>query len=309
MMGRTLQTNVDGSDRQLCIWMQAGAVARKICTRAFECAGCPFDRALRRTAHENQTRRLQGDLPPGRRGNLVSWQEKLKLLPLWKRPCMHHLKGRIAFRACTHDYFCGTCDFDQYFNDQYTVFATVRPVDALNIHGIRLPQGYYLHRGHCWVSIEEGSTVRVGLDDFALRVLAPFDRVDTPLMGKPIRRDSAAITVSRGTHRGQFLAPLNGVVTDMNPRLRESGCPAGLDPYTEGWVLRAHVPSLRLNLQDLMIGDQASGFLEDEIKRLYDLIDEKAGPLAADGGFLGHNLFGNLPQLGWETLVGAFLRT
>jgi len=308
-MENTPQTSIDGRETKLCIWMQAGVVARKICTRSFECAGCPFDRALRRVAHENQARRLQGDRPPGRRGNLVSWQQRLNLLPMWKRPCLHHLKGRIDFRVCTHDYFCGTCDFDQYFNDQYTVFAAVRPVDALNIHGIRLPQGYYLHRGHCWVSIEEGSTVRVGLDDFALRVLAPFDRVETPLMGKQIRRDSAAITVCRSAHRGRFLAPLDGVVTDMNPRLRENGCPAGLDPYTDGWVLRAHVPSLRQNLHNLMIGDQASGFLEDEIRRLHDLIDAKAGPLAADGGFLGHNLFGNLPQLGWETLVGAFLRT
>jgi glycine cleavage system H lipoate-binding protein len=309
MMENTLRTSVDGGNAKRCIWMQAGVVARKICTRSFECAGCPFDRALRRTAQDNQTRRLQGDLPPGRRGSLVSWQEKLRLLPMWKRACLHHLKGRITFRVCTHDYFCGTCDFDQYFNDQYTVFATVRPVDALSIHGIRLPQGYYLHRGHCWVSIEEGSTVRVGLDDFALRMLAPFDRVEAPLMGKQIRRDSAAIDVSRGDHRGQFLAPLNGVVTDVNPRLRETGCPAGLDPYTEGWVLRAHIPSLRQDLQDLMIGEQASGFLKDEVKRLYDLIEEKTGPLAADGGFLGHNLFGSLPQLGWETLVGAFLRT
>jgi glycine cleavage system H lipoate-binding protein len=140
-------------------------------------------------------------------------------------------------------------------------------------------------------------------------MLAPFDRVEAPLMGKPIRRDSAAISVSRGVHRGQFLAPLNGVVTDMNPRLRESGCPAGLDPYTEGWVLRAHVPSLRQNLQGLMMGEQVSEFLEEEIKRLYDLIEEKAGPLAADGGFLGNDLFGHLPQLGWKTLVGTFLRT
>jgi glycine cleavage system H lipoate-binding protein len=289
--------------------MQAGVVERKICLRSFECAGCPFDRALRGVARENRVRRLQGDLPRGRRGSIVFWQEKLKLLPMWKRSCLHHLKGRIAFRACTNDYFCGTCEFDQFFNDQYTVFAAVRPVCALNIHGIRLPQGYYLHRGHCWVSIEEGAAVRVGLDDFASRLLAPFDRVEMPLMGKQIRRDSAAVTVRRGAHHGRFLAPLNGVVTDVNPRLREDGFPAGLDPYTDGWILRAHVPGLRQNLQGLMIGDQASGFLEDEIKRLYDLIEQKAGPLAADGGFLGHNLFGSLPQLGWETLVNTFLRT
>jgi glycine cleavage system H lipoate-binding protein len=289
--------------------MQAGVVKHKLCTLGYECTECRFDRVLRRIAGDNQRRRLHGEPPRGRRGAIVSWQEKLKLLPPWKRPCLHHLKNRIAFRACTDDYLCGKCDFDQYFNDQYTVFATVRPVDALTIHGVRLPQGFYLHRGHCWVNIEEGSTVRVGFDDFVLRVLAPFDRIETPLMGKQLRRDSAAITVDRGAHRAQFLSPVSGVVTEMNPRLRESGCRAGIDPYTEGWVLRAHAPTLRQDLQELMIGEQASGFLGREIERLYQAIEEKAGPLAADGGHLGNDIFGHLPQLGWGALTAAFLHT
>jgi len=291
-----------------CIWMQAGVVKHKVCALAYECAECRFDRALRRIASENRTRRLQGELPPGRRGAMVDWQERLKLLPQWKRPCLHHLKGRIAFRACTQDYLCSRCDFDQYFNDRYTVFATVRPVDALNIGGVRLPQGFYLHRGHCWVNIEEGSTVRVGFDDFAFRVLAPFDRVEAPLMGKQLRRDSAAIGVGRGAHRARFLSPIEGVVTDMNPRLRESGCRAGIDPYTDGWVLRAHAANLREDLHGLMIGDQASEFLEGEVERLHGLIEEKAGPLAVDGGHLGQDIFGHLPQIGWDALVAAFLR-
>lgn len=292
-----------------CIWMQAGVVKRKRCTLAFECAECRFDRILRRTASENHARRLDGEQLLGHRGAIVSWQEKLKLLPVWKRPCLHHLKQRIAFRACTYDYLCGKCDFDQYFNDQYTVFATVRPVDALNIHGVRLPQGFYLHRGHCWVSIEEGSTVRVGFDDFTLRVLAPFDQVEAPLIGKQLRRDEASIRVNRGTQCAQFLSPITGVVTEMNPRLMEKGCRSGIDPYTDGWVLRAHAPKLKQDLPALMIGDQATRFLEGEVDRLYAFIEEQAGPLATDGGGLGHDIFGHLPQLGWQRLVTAFLRT
>lgn len=301
-------TTAAGRGEARCIWVQAGVVKHKACRLAYECTECRFDRALRRVAGENRTRRRQGKPTAGRRGEIVSWQERLRLLPLWKRPCLHHMKGRIAFRACTQDYLCSRCDFDQYFNDRFTVFATVRPVDTLTIDGVRLPQGYYLHRGHCWVSIEEGATVRVGFDDFALRVLAPFDRVEAPLMGKPLRRDSAAIDVSRGRHRARFLSPIHGVVTEMNLRLRESGCSAGMDPYTDGWVLRAHASNLREDLHALMIGEQASTFMETEVERLHGLIEEKTGPLTADGGHLGHDIFGLLPQLGWDALVAAFLK-
>lgn len=307
MNARTSAAAHNGAPR--CIWMQAGVVKRKICRLNYDCAQCNFDRALGRVAAENLSRRLHGEQPCGRRGAIVSWQERLKQVPLRKRPCLHHLKGRIAFRACTHDYLCGKCDFDQYFNDPYTVFATVQPRDALDIHGIRLPQGYYLHPGHCWVRVEEESTVRVGFDDFALRVLAPFDRVDAPLIGKPLGRGAAAIAVGRGAHRARFQSPVNGVVIAMNTALKESGCRAGIEPYTAGWVLQAYVPNLRNDLHALMIGDQTSGFLEGEIERLHDLIEETAGPLAADGGRLGTDIFGCLPQLGWNALVMAFLRT
>ena len=297
------------NDGPRCIWMQAGVVKRKTCRLNYECAQCNFDRALGRVAADNQIRRLQGERPPGRRGAIVSWQERLKQLPLRNRPCLHHLKARIAFRACTHDYLCGKCDFDQYFNDPYTVFAVVQPQAALDVHGIRLPQGYYLHPGHCWVRVEEESTVRVGFDDFALRVLAPFDRVDAPLVGKPLGRGTAAIAVGRGDHRARFLSPIDGVVIAMNAALKEGGCRADIDPYGAGWVLQAYVPGLRRDLHALMIGDQAAAFLEKELERLHGLIEEKTGPLAADGGRLAHDLFGCLPQLGWDALVTTFLRS
>jgi len=39
------------------------------------------------------------------------------------------------------------------------------------------------------------------------------------------------------------------------------------------------------------------------------MMEEVAGPLAADGGQLGQDIYGSLPQLGWDRLVQGFLRT
>jgi glycine cleavage system H lipoate-binding protein len=292
-----------------CIWMKAGVVRHRLCHSRFDCAACRFDRVLRRVANENRRQREQGRPTAGKRGDIVSWREKLRELPTGKRPCLHSLKERIDFRACLHDYLCGNCEFDQYFNDQFTVYAVVRPVDVLDIHGVRLPQGYYLHRGHCWVKLEENAEVRIGLDDFALRVLGPFGRIEAPLIGKEIRPSASAIGLKRGDYTAQVLAPVEGIVTEINPRLREQGDRAGTDPYGEGWVLRAYAPRLREDLRELMIGDEAGAFLDREITRLYQMIEEKAGPLATDGGQLASDIFGHLPQLGWQALVGAFLRT
>lgn len=290
-----------------CIWMQAGVVRRKYCEIDFHCEACRFDRAMRRTARENNQLRQQGGIPQGKSGRIVYWKDRLRDLPAWKQPCLHHMKGRIEFRACTHDYQCGNCEFDQYFSDQYTVHAVVRPVDVLDVKGFKLPHGYYLHRGHTWVKIEEGSTVRIGLDDFALRLLGPLDRVEAPLMGKQVEQDRDDILLSRSSNTARVQSPISGVVTDINPELREKGKLANDDPYTSGWVMRLHSDNLRRDLKNLMIGDQASQYLDGEIDRLYEVIEEEAGPLAADGGYLGDDIFGNLPQTSWQKLTRLFL--
>ena len=292
-----------------CIWMQAGVVYRKFCKTAYNCPGCHFDKTLQTIAAENREMKNAGEPPKGRRGEIVLWTDKMRERPLRQRPCLHHMKRRIDFRACTNDYCCSNCEFDQYFNDQYTVYTVVRPVDVLDVDGVKAPQGYYLHRGHAWAKIEEGASVRVGIDDFALRMLGPLDRVETPLIGKVLSQDQPGIVLHRGGKAAKVRLPVGGVVTAVNSTLFEQGRLANRDPYAEGWVLQVHAKNLRSDLKNLMIREETRDFLSDEIDRLYDVIEETAGPLAADGGQLGDDVFGSLPELGWDKLGRLFLHT
>ena len=292
-----------------CIWMQAGVVPYKFCRLEYQCAACAYDRAMRCTAAENKRIREKGRIPTGKRGRIVFWKDKLREMPAWKQPCLHHMIGHIEFRACTHDYQCGNCEFDQYFNDQFAVHAVVQPVDVLDIKGFKIPHGFYLHPGHTWVKIEEASTVRIGLDDFAMRLLGPLDQIEAPLMGKQLEQGRQDISLRREGHAAKLLSPVSGVVTDVNPALRERGSRSSEDPYSESWILRLHCNDLRQDLKSLMIGDQASEYIDKEVNRLYEVIEETAGPLAADGGYLGEDILGNMPQLGWQKLTREFLRT
>ena len=292
-----------------CIWMQAGVVRKKDCHLRYECTACRYDRMLQRVADANQRMSAQGQMPPGKRAAIVSWREKLKEQPQSKRPCLHHMKQRIDFRACTNDYSCSDCDFDQYFNDQFTVFATVNPVDLIEVDGFKIPQGYYLHRGHSWIKIEEENAVRVGLDEFTLRLLGPFDSIEAPLIGKTLQQGRPDITLRRGDKVARLLSPVSGVVTAANIGLRQDGKVDSHDAYAEGWVVRAHSNDLRRDMRKLMIGDESTSFLKEEVEQLTAVIEETAGPLAADGGHLGDDLYGKLPELGWDRLTNMFLRS
>ncbi len=292
-----------------CIWMQAEVVQRKYCLSDYSCHICHFDRTLRRVCFENDKLVKQGKTPKGKKGQIVFWKDKLNKRPPLKRPCLHHMKGRIDFKACNREYRCKDCEFDQYFDDQYTVHAVVRPVDLIDIEGIKIPHGFYLHKGHTWVKVEEGSDVRIGLDDFALRMLGPLDRIEAPIFGKTLEQNSTDITLSRGANRAKILSPISGVVTAINSNVRTDGSLANQDPYADGWILRAHSKNLRKDLFSLMIGSETKDFYKEEIDRLYQVIEDEAGPLAADGGQLGTDIYGHIPQVGWNRLVRLFLHT
>ncbi len=300
---------ITSGNRPPCIWMQAGVVRRKHCSLHYECTACRYDRILQRTADNNQRLQAKGVTPSGKRAAIVSWRDKLKEQPQWKRPCLHHMKRRIDFRACTNDYSCSDCDFDQYFNDQFTVFATVNPVDLIEVEGFKIPQGYYLHCGHSWIKIEEENAVRVGLDEFTLRLLGPFDRIEAPLIGKTLQQGRPDITLHRGEKTARLLSPVSGVVTAANIGLRQGDSIKTRDAYAEGWIVRTHSKDLRRDMQKLMIGEETTDFLRTEVEELTAVIEETAGPLAADGGYLGDDLYGKLPQLGWNRLTSRFLRT
>jgi glycine cleavage system H lipoate-binding protein len=291
-----------------CIWMQAGVVNVKRCRRDYDCNGCRFDRILRRMAEENARRTATGTAPYGKCGRIVFWADKLKERPAHRRPCLHHLKGRIGFRACTNDYVCSNCEFDQYFQDQYVVHAVLKPVDVQQIQGIRVPHGVYLHRGHAWANLAADGQVRIGLDDFAVHMLGCMDRIDLPLMGKPLEQDQAGIGMRRGDLNARVLAPLSGVVTAFNPRVREDPTVLASDPYGDGWLLMLQPSRLREELRSLKMGTEATDFIESEIADLYQTLESQVGPLAADGGHLADDLIGSLPVGSWAAIARQILK-
>ena len=140
-MSSTRRENQSSEKEHPCLWMQAGVVHRKFCDNDYDCSPCRFDRILRQAAIQNKKLREEGKTPKGKKAEIVFWKDRLKELSANQRPCLHHMKGRIDFRACTHEYRCGNCEFDQYFHDQYTVHAFVMPVDFLDVEGFKIPQG------------------------------------------------------------------------------------------------------------------------------------------------------------------------
>ena len=277
-----------------CLWMQAGVVKFKSCDNYYDCTSCKYDHAMEQKVAN---------------GKQISWQEAMKRRPDLDRVCRHTLTGRIEKRTCAYDVECGKCDFDQYFEDVWTTKAKTFPTEMQQVKGFDVPMGYYFHNGHAWARIESGGYIRVGLDDFALKVLGEADALDLPLIGKELDQSKAGWGLKRKDNLADVLSPVDGVIMEVNSKVRENPRLANNEPYGDGWLFMVRTPDVKGTMNKLMVDQDSLSWINEEVSQLETMIEEVAGPLAADGGYLANDVYGNLPDLGWKNLTQKFLRT
>jgi glycine cleavage system H lipoate-binding protein len=277
-----------------CIWMQAGVVRFKTCNNFYDCTTCKYDQGM-------QARVAQG--------KQISWQEAMRRRSGLDRVCRHTLTGRIGHRSCPYNYECATCDFDQYFEDVLSPKTGNLVGEKHSVKGFELPVGYYFHQGHTWARIESGGMIRVGLDDFSTKLFGAMDGFQLPVMGKVVEQDSPGWGMSRKGNQAEVLSPVEGVIVEVNGTIRENPEMASARPYEDGWIFLVRHNDIKKMMKRLMEDTDGVDWLSSEVKVLEGMIEEVAGPLAADGGQLAPDIYGNLPDLGWSSLTRTFLKT
>lgn len=277
-----------------CIWMASGVVEFKSCNNFGDCSTCKYDAGMQMKVSK---------------GNSRSWQDAMRMRADMDRVCRHTLTGRIAKRSCAYNYECSHCDFDQFMEDVWAPKTKSMPFEIQHVKGFDVPMDYYFHGGHTWARIESGGFIRIGVDDFALKLLGKADALDMPLMGKELDQNKAGWGLRRKDLNADVLSPIGGVIVEVNSQLRENPGLANREPYGDGWLFVVRTPDIKGMVNKLMVESGSLDWMNGEVGRLEKMVEEVAGPMATDGGFFQEDIYGNLPQLGWNNLTRNFLRT
>lgn len=277
-----------------CLWMQAGVVDFKRCHHFYDCSTCKYDQGMSKRVAE---------------GRQQSWQNAMRRKPDLQRVCRHSLTGRIDSRRCAYDYHCARCDFDQYFEDVWSLKADSIPPERQTVKGFDVALNCYFHRGHTWARVESGGYIRIGLDDFALKLFGQPDAFELPLTGKALAPDEIGWGFTCKKKPAAVRSPVGGIIAEVNAAVRETPQIARQEPYGAGWLFMVRPPDMKAALQPLMNDSQGLVWMHTEIDALENLIEQAAGPLPADGGLLAADIYDHLPALGWEKLTRRFLGT
>ena len=187
--------------------------------------------------------------------------------------------------------------------------ARREPVAALEpslVGGFKVPDNLRYHPGHTWALSESPSLVRVGVDDFASKLIGKVERVSLPQRGQWIRQGQKLFSVYRDGAKVEMLSPIEGSVADINESLAQNPELARKDPYGEGWLVTVQSPDAKTNFRNLMTGALARWWTEEAASRLQKRMPAALGALAQDGGVAMDNLTAQMPDQNWTELAREF---
>lgn len=238
----------------------------------------------------------------------VTWQDRFEALPYERRTCRFRLLGMSAVGECDNGFECSHCDVAKPFLSADLLLRAPHGEEQ-RVAGVQLPAGVFFHRAHVWAKLDADGLVRVGLDDFARRLVGPAAHFNAPLPGTMIEKGEAACLVERDGDSVPVLSPVDGRVVAVNHEAIDHPELLQAEPYERGWLYRIKPYNLYHNLRDLLSGIEAKVWMEEEIRQLTgELEPSGAMPCAADGGRMIEDLS---PVLGnhWSEVTRRFLLT
>lgn len=183
-----------------------------------------------------------------------------------------------------------------------STFAPPSPV----VSGFRVPEHLRYHPGHTWALPESPTQVRIGMDEFAAKLVGKIERVALPQRGQWIRQGQKIWTIFRDGKSIDMLSPIEGQVTDINEAAVRDPEPARKDPYSDGWLVTVNSPDAKTNLRNLLSGALARAWTDQCAARLRRMMPASAGALAQDGGSAVDDLSSQLANQEWAEVTKEF---
>jgi glycine cleavage system H lipoate-binding protein len=164
------------------------------------------------------------------------------------------------------------------------------------VSGFQVPENVRYHPGHTWALKESPTLVRVGMDDFAAKLLGPVDKITFPQRGQWIRQGQRILSIEGHGAKVDLVSPIEGSISDINAVLTKDPVTAGKDPYGDGWLVTVQAPDAVTNFRNLLGGALARSWTAEAVARLQSRMPQLAGALAQDGGVAVDGLAAQLPE-------------
>ena len=141
-----------------------------------------------------------------------------------------------------------------------------------------IPGGVFISAGHSWLSIGQDGAAKIGIDDFAKKLIGKIDSIEFPNLGMAVKKGQSLFTVIQGTRSVTFSSPVSGKVTRINTVLKSDLEVLDISSYNSNWICIIDADDIDSELKDLTIGKTAVTFYENDLDRFIELRNKSVKP-------------------------------
>ncbi len=186
-----------------------------------------------------------------------------------------------------------------------------QPQVTLSSDSFILPRGYFFNKAHTWLELLFSGKVYIGVDDFISKVAGKIDAVEV-IASERVRKGEPLFRIRQGERTLTFYSPISGKISAINTSVIESPQTILEDPYLNGWVVMVEPEDIASEVKEFMIGNEASRWLRNEIRRFREFITREAPrfsvePTLADGGLVIKGVLQNVDERVWEKFEEEFI--
>lgn len=166
----------------------------------------------------------------------------------------------------------------------------------------RLPEKVYYHPGHSWAVPEGNRRVRIGLNDFAQKLVGKINAIHVPTLGSTLHQGDKGWALEVDSKTIEMLSPVNGKVVAINEELIRSPEKINQDPYNS-WLMEVEAPRFSVDKKQLLSGSLAQKWMEEVRESLMSRMNYNLGLVYQDGGLLVEGMAKSLDKDHWDEMV------
>jgi glycine cleavage system H protein len=129
-------------------------------------------------------------------------------------------------------------------------------MNMVQIGEYEVNEGLSYQKEHFWAHIED-DVVRFGATDYGQKALKEVVFVELPEAGDEVQQNEAYGTLESVKAVVDIIAPLSGIVKEVNEALMDNPALINEDPYGEGWLVTITASDLEGELGNIMDFDAA----------------------------------------------------
>ncbi|MCS7374172.1 MAG: glycine cleavage system protein H [archaeon GB-1845-036] len=122
-----------------------------------------------------------------------------------------------------------------------------------------LREGLYYTPDHTWAEVLSDGTVKVGITDYAQKMLKTVRRIRLEEVGAEVEQFEPFGIIESTKATSDLISPVSGKIKQVNERALKQPSLVNVDPYGAGWLIIIEPVNLEEELGELL---DAEGYKE-----------------------------------------------